>query len=43
MIEFALGFIACAILYTFWPALAVIPSGWLRRIWTVLNNRKSPE
>ncbi len=43
MIEFALGFIACAILYTFWPALAVIPSGWLRRIWTAVNARRPIE
>ena len=33
MISFAAGFIACAILYTFFPALAVYPSGWLRKAW----------
>lgn len=30
MIEFALGAVAAAALYTFWPSLATIPSGWLR-------------
>lgn len=32
MIEFALGAIAASALYTFFPALAVVPSGWLRNI-----------
>lgn len=30
MIEFALGAIAASALYTFWPSLATVPSGWLR-------------
>ena len=29
--EFALGALAAAILYTFFPALAVYPSAWLRK------------
>lgn len=32
MIEFALGAIAASALYTFFPALATVPSGWLRSI-----------
>lgn len=39
MIEFTLGAVAAATLYTFWPSLAVIPSGWLRAAWRWLNTR----
>lgn len=37
MISFAIGFIACAVLYTFFPALAFYPSEWLRDAWTRLH------
>lgn len=40
MIEFAFGAIAAAVLYTFFPKLAVIPSGWLRAAWRWLNTRR---
>lgn len=39
MVEFTLGFLACAFLYTFWPSLAVIPSGWLRKLWDAIKRR----
>lgn len=42
MIEFTLGAVAAAVLYTFWPSLAVIPSGWLRAAWHWLNTRQEP-
>ena len=31
MIEFILGGLAVACLYTFAPSLAVVPSGWIRK------------
>jgi hypothetical protein len=31
LIDFALGAIAASAIYTFWPALATVPSGWLRK------------
>ena len=37
MIQFALGAIAAASLYTFWPALAVVPSAWLRALYAKLR------
>jgi len=37
MIAFILGFIACAAIYTFFPALAVYPSQWLRDAWARLH------
>jgi hypothetical protein len=37
MISFAIGFIACAVLYTFCPPLAVFPSQWLRDAWARLH------
>ena len=33
MIEFLLGAVAAAALYTFFPTLAVAPSRWLRVAW----------
>lgn len=39
MIEFALGATAAAVLYTFFPALAVVPSGWLRRAWAWIRRK----
>ena len=40
MIEFIAGAVATAALYTFWPSLAVTPSGWLRAAWRWLNTRQ---
>lgn len=40
MIEFLLGALAAAVLYTFAPSLAVIPSGWLRAAWAWFNDRR---
>ncbi len=40
MIEFALAAIAASALYTFFPALAVVPSGWLRAAWAWIQSRK---
>lgn len=37
MIDFALGALAAAVLYTFFPALAVKPSEWLRAGWSWLK------
>lgn len=33
MLNLIIGFILCAILYTFFPALAVYPSKWVRAAW----------
>lgn len=33
MISFVIGFVVCAVLYTFFPALAFYPSEWLRDAW----------
>lgn len=33
MLNLIIGFILCAILYTFFPALAVYPSNWVRAAW----------
>ena len=44
MISFATGFIACTIVYTivytFFPALAVYPSNWLRKAWARFGSGK---
>lgn len=40
MIEFALGAIAASALYTFFPALATVPSGWLRSALAWFKSRK---
>lgn len=40
MIAFAIGFIACAVLYTFFPALAAKPSAWLRAAWAKVHKPK---
>jgi hypothetical protein len=40
VIEFALGAIAASALYTFFPTLAVVPSGWLRKAWAWFQSRK---
>jgi len=40
MIEFAFGAIAAAVLYTFFPTLAVVPSRWLRSAWTWFNHKR---
>lgn len=40
MIEFLLGATVSAALYTFFPALAVVPSNWLRAAWTWFQSRK---
>lgn len=37
MIQFVLGAIAAASLYTFWPSLAVVPSAWLRALYAKLR------
>lgn len=37
MIEFALGVVATAALYTFAPSLATVPSGWLRAAWALIK------
>jgi hypothetical protein len=41
MIQFASGAIACAIVYTFFPALAVKPSAWLRSAWAWFQARRN--
>ncbi|WP_202844776.1 hypothetical protein [Luteimonas saliphila] len=43
MIEFALGAIGAAALYTFFPTLAVVPSGWLRAAWAWFQSRGKPD
>lgn len=43
MIEFALGAIAASALYTFFPALAVVPSGWLRKALAWFQSRKADD
>lgn len=43
MIEFLLGAIASAALYTFFPALAVAPSNWLRAAWAWIQIRKADD
>lgn len=43
MLEFALGALAAAILYTFFPTLAVVPSGWLRKAWAWIQSRKADD
>ncbi len=40
VIEFLLGATAAAALYTFFPTLAVVPSGWLRAAWAWFQSRK---
>ena len=40
MIEFLLGAIASDGLYTFFPALAVVQSNWLRAAWAWFQSRK---
>lgn len=39
MINFILGALATAALYTFRPSLAALPSQWLRAAWRWLNTR----
>lgn len=41
MIAFILGALACAVLYTFFPALAAKPSAWLRAAWARLHADKT--
>ena len=43
MIEFLLGATASAALYTFFPALAAVPSNWLRAAWTWIHSRKADD
>lgn len=43
MIEFMLGGLAVAILYTFFPDLAVIPAGLLRKGWEAIKRRSPKE
>lgn len=43
MIEFALGAIAASALYTFFPSLATVPSGWLRAIWAKVSPPQKPD
>ena len=43
MIEFTLGFVSCAFLFVFFPDLAVIPAGLLRRAWEAINRRTPKE
>lgn len=43
MIEFALGATAASALYTFFPTLAVVPSGWLRKAWAWFQGRKADD
>lgn len=39
MLNFILGALAAACLYTFWPALAVKPSAWLREGYAWLKSK----
>jgi hypothetical protein len=41
--ELLLGATAAAILYTFFPTLAVVPSGWLRKAWAWIQSRKADD
>lgn len=43
MLEFVLGGVLVAILYTFFPSMAVIPSGWLRAAWAAISRRSPKE
>lgn len=43
MIEFLLGGLLVACLYTFWPDLAVIPAGLLRKGWEWIKRRSPKE
>lgn len=43
MIEFMIGGLAVAILYTFFPDLAVIPAGLLRKAWDAIKRRSPKE
>lgn len=42
MIDFLLGAALVVVLYTFWPSLAVVPSGWVRKGWAWLNSKQAP-
>lgn len=39
MLNFIFGAAAMACLYTFWPALAVVPSGWLKSAWAWIKEQ----
>lgn len=41
MLNFILGALACAIMYTFFPMLAVAPSTWLRNGYEKLKKLKA--
>lgn len=43
MIEFLLGAIASAALYTFFPALAEVPANWLRAARARIQSRKASD
>ena len=43
MIEVLLGAVAASALYTFFPTLAVVPSGWLRKAWAWFQGRKADD
>jgi hypothetical protein len=43
MIEFALGFVAASVVFVFFPDLAVIPAGLLRRAWEAIKRRSPKE
>lgn len=38
MLNFAIGVVATAIVYTFFPALAAKPSAWLRSAWAKIKS-----
>jgi hypothetical protein len=43
VIEFALGALAASCLFVFWPDLAVIPAGLLRKGWEWIKRRSPKE
>ena len=43
MIEFALGFVSASVVFVFFPDLAVIPAGLLRRAWEAIKRRSPKE
>lgn len=43
LIGMFLGGLIVAIVYTFRPALAVVPSGWLKTAWAAISRRSPKE
>lgn len=41
MFSFAFGVVATVVFYTFFPAVAAVPSAWLRAKWAKWNQPKA--